>query len=204
MDAVVGRPDEWVAPSVSPLGSRAEEQGSLSLSFTVTVDDMIASVLDHEPTRRRYQAAVWKAGWLRSWWLLLLTLGLALLANLYMFDLDVTWGVLSTLGLAVLFALVRWSQIDHLVKRSLPAMLERQSLRQLAQRGDERRITADAAGVTLADAASETRFGWAHVQLSDTGRHIRLTTGAASWAIPKQLGEPLADLVRFAQRHGAH
>jgi hypothetical protein len=201
-DAVVGRPDAWVAPATAPLASPAAAE-ALTLTFTVTLDDMMASVLDYEPTRRRYEAAVWKAGWLRSWWLLLLTLGLSLLANLYMFELEVTWSVLSTLGLGVLFCLVRWSQIDHIIKRSLPAIVQRQSLQQLAQRGEERRVTADAAGLTLGDAATSTRFGWAQVQLSETGRHVLLTAGEASWAIPKQLGEPLANLVRFARSHGA-
>jgi hypothetical protein len=203
-DAVAGRPDEWMAPGVTPLGVPGSTPLSLSLAFTVTVDDMMASVLDHEPTRKRYEAAVWKAGWLRSWWLLALTLGLVLLANLFMFELDLTTSVFSALVLGVLFGLVRWSQIDHVIKRSLPAMVQRQSLHQLAERGDERHLTADATGVTLADAASSTRFGWAQVQLAETGRHVLLTTGSASWAIPKQLGEPLADLVRFARNHGVN
>ena len=175
----------------------------MSLTFTVTVADMTASVLDHEPTRRRYEAAVWKAGWLRSWWVLLLTLGLLLLANLFMFELDVTWSVLSTLGLGVLFAWCRWSQIDHLVKRSLPASSNGSHCSSSPSGATSARITADATGVTLADAASAARFGWAEVQLAETDRHILLTAGQASWAIPKRLGEPLADLVRFARGHGA-
>jgi hypothetical protein len=113
------------------------------------------------------------------------------------------WSVLSTIVLVGLFALVRWSQIDHFIKRSLPAAVERQALRELARGGDQRWITADAAGVTLATAASTGRFGWAQVRLSETERHVRLTVGAATWAIPKALGEPLAAFVRFARAHGA-
>lgn len=192
-----------MAPGVTPPGWSPATPESLTLTFTVTVADMMASVWDHEPTRQRYVAEVWKAGWLRSWWLLLLTLGLALLTNLSMFELDVTTSVLSALGLGVLFGLVRWSQIDHVIKRSLPALLERQSLQQLAQRGDERRITADAAGLTLADAATAARFAWAEVRFSETGQHMLLSAGPASWAIPKNVGEPLANLVRFARSHGA-
>ena len=65
------------------------------------------------------------------------------------------------------------------------------------------RITADAAGVTLADAATTGRVAWAQVRLSETERHVLLTVGSATWAIPKALGEPLATFVRFARRHGA-
>jgi hypothetical protein len=99
--------------------------------------------------------------------------------------------------------LVRWSQIDHFIKRALPAAVERQALRELAGSGDERRITADAAGVTLATAASTARFGWSQVRLSEIERHVLLTVGSATWAIPKRLGEPLAVFVRFARSHGA-
>ena len=175
----------------------------MSLAYTVTVNDMTASVLDHRATRKLYEARMWKTGWLRGLPMLGLTLGLVLVTNLFMFELDVTWSVLSTLALGGLFALVRWSQIDHAIKRSLPAALEQQALRELAQRGDERRIVADAAGVTLADAAATARFGWGQVRLSETERYILLTVGAATWAIPKRLGEPLATFVQFARSHGA-
>ena len=191
-----------MAPGVAPLGDPAARE-TLSLNFTVTVNDMMASVLGHEATRKRYVAEAWRTGWRHSVPMLALTLGLVLLANLFMFDLGVTWSLLSTVGLGVLFGLVRWSQLDHVIKGSLPTILERQSLQQLAQRGDGRRIAADAGGVTLGDAASTARFAWAEVQLVETERHILLTAGPASWAIPKQLGEPLADFVRFARIHGA-
>ena len=176
---------------------------SLSLTYSVTVDDVMAIVLDHQATRKGLEAQMWRTAWLRSWWLLLLTLGLSLLTDLYMFDLGVTWSVLSTIVLGGLFALVRWSQIDHFIKRSLPAAVERQALHALARTGDQRRITADSAGLTLADAASTGRVSWAQVRLSETERHILLTVGSATWAIPKALGEPLAALVQFARSHGA-
>ena len=202
-EVVAGRPDDWIAPGVAPVRNPSSSPDSLTLTFTVTVADMMASVLDHETTRKRYVAEVWKWGWRRSVPMLALTLGLVLLANLFMFDLGVPWSVLSTVGIGVMFGLVRWSQLDHVVKRVLPSIVERQSLQQLAQRGDGRRIIADSGGVTLGDAASTARFGWAQVQLSETERHILLTAGTASWAIPKRLGEPLSDFVRFARIHGA-
>lgn len=201
-DAAPGRPDEWVAPGGPPVGAAVEPE-SLSLTYSVTVGDVMAIVLDHQATRKGFEAQLWRTEWLRSWWMLLLTVGLSLLTNLYMFDLGVTWSVLSTIVLAGLFALLRWSQIDHFIKRSLPAAVERQALHALARTGDERRITADAAGVTLADAATTGRVAWPEVRFSDTERHVLLTVGSATWAIPKALGEPLATFVRFARRHGA-
>jgi hypothetical protein len=201
-DAGPGRPDEWVAPGGPPVSAAAGPE-SLSLSYSVTVNDVMAIVLDHPATRKRFEAELAKAAWLRSWWLLLLTLGLSLLTDLYMFDLGVTWSVLSTVVLGGLFALVRWSQIDHFIKRSLPAAVEREALHALARTGDQRRITADAGGLTLADAATSGRVAWAQVRLSETERHVLLTVGSATWAIPKALGEPLATFVQFARGHGA-
>ena len=198
-----GRPDEWVAPGVTQVPTTPAGPESLTLAYTVTVNDITATVLDHRATLKLYEARMWRTGWLRGLPMLGLTLGLVLVTNLFMFELDVTWSVLSTLALGALFALVRWSQIDHAIKRSLPAALEQQALRELAQRGDERRIVADAAGVTLADAAATARFGWGQVRLSETERHILLTVGPATWAIPKWLGEPLATFVQFARSHGA-
>jgi hypothetical protein len=164
---------------------------------------MTASVLDHPATRKRYEAAVWRAGWERSLRTMPLPLGLVLLANLFLLDLGVTWSVLSTVLLAGLFALVRWSQIDHGIKRGLPIAVEKQALHEFARRGDQRRISADSAGLTLADAASTVRLGWRQVTLSETGTHILLTVEPATWAIPKGLGAPLADFVRFARSQGA-
>jgi hypothetical protein len=201
-DVVSGRPDYWVDPGVPPVSAAAGPE-SLSLTYSVTVRDVMATVLDHHATRRGFEAHLRRAAWLQSWWLLLLTLGLSLLANLYMFDLGVTWSVLSTIVLGGLFALVRWSQIDHFIKRSLPAAVERQALHALARTGDQRRITADAAGVTLADAATTGRVAWTQVRLSETERHVLLTVGSATWPIPKALGEPLATFVQFARDHGA-
>ena len=197
------RPDEWVAPGVPPPGAPAAGPESLSLTYSLTVDDVMAIVLDHPPTRKGFEADLARGAWLQSWWILLLTLGLSLVTNLYMFDLGVAWSVLSTIVLGGLVALIRWSQVDHFVKRTLPAALERLALRDLARSGDGRTITADAAGVTLATAASTVRVAWAQVRLSETARHVRLTVGSATWAIPKALGEPLVTFVTFAREHGA-
>jgi hypothetical protein len=175
----------------------------VSLSYRVTLPDMLASVRDPQATRKLYEAQLWKSLWLRSVPMLALTLGLALAANLFMFELGVTASVLGTALIGALFVVVRWSQIDHVRQRALPAAMERQALRELSQRGDERRIVADAGGVVLADAVSAARVGWGQVHLSETGQHILLTVEPVTWAIPKTLGEPLAAFVQFARSHGA-
>jgi hypothetical protein len=115
----------------------------------------------------------------------------------------VGWSVVTTVLLGGLFAVVQWSQIDHSIKRMLPAVVEKQALLDLAQRGDQRRIVAEPAGLTLADAATTGRFGWHQVQLTDTDRYVILTAHLTSWAIPKTVGQPLAGLVQFALLHGA-
>jgi hypothetical protein len=173
------------------------------LIYRVTLQDMLASVRDPQATRKLYEAQVWRAGWLRSVPMLALALGLALVTNLFMFGLDVTASAIGTALIGGLFVVVRWSQIDHVRKRGLPVALERQALQELAQRGDERRIVAGAAGVVLADAVSTARFGWDQVHLSETGQHILLIVEPVTWAIPKSLGDPLARFVRFARGHGA-
>lgn len=198
-DVPAARPDEWVAPGGIPSGGVADAPAPLVLTYTVTVADTVASVLDHAPTRTQYEAAVRKAGWRRTLQTMPLPLVLVLLANLFMFDLGLVWSVASTAAMAGLLAVVRWSQIDHAITRSLPAVVEKQALRDLARRGDQRWLSADAAGLTLGDAAGSARFGWAEVGISATDRHVLLTIGPATWAIPKRLGEPLADVVRFAE-----
>lgn len=194
-----GRPDEWVAPGGVRSGEAAAAPAPLVLTYTVSLTDMTAAVLDHPATRRQYEAAVRKAGWRRTLQTMPLPLALVLLANLYMFDLGLVWSVVSTVAMAGLLAVVRWSQIDHTITRSLPAAVERQALRDFARRGDQRWLSADVAGLTLGDAAATARFGWNQVSVSETERHVLLTVGPAAWAIPKGLGEPLADVVRFAR-----
>jgi hypothetical protein len=200
-DAPSGRPDDWVAPEGSAVAAAPPE--SLTLSYRVTLQDMLASVRDPKATRKLYEAQLSKSLWLRSVPMLALAVGLTLATNLFMFELDVTASVLSTALIGALFVVVRWSQIDHVRKRALPAALERQSLRELSQRGDERRIAADAGGVVLADAASTARVGWGQVHLAETEQHILLTVEPVTWAIPRSLGEPLAAFVQFARNHGA-
>jgi len=195
------RPDEWVAPGGAPLTSPAPE--SVSLSYRVTLQDMLASVRDPQATRKLYETQLSKSLWVRSVPMLALVLGLALVTNLFMFELDVTASLLGTALIGGLFAVVRWSQIDHVRKRALPAAMERQALRELSQRGDERRIVADSGGVVLADAVSTAGVRWGQVHLSETDNHILLTVEPVTWAIPKILGEPLAAFVRFARDHGA-
>jgi len=206
------RPDDWVAASgVVPLSAFAPGSAvtrpispvTATVSYTVTTEDLVAAVLDNPVTRKRYEGQVRRAGWRRSLRTLPITLGLVLLANLFMFDLGVEWSVLSTVLLGGLFAVVQWSQIDHTIKRRLPAALEKQALHDLAQRGDQRRVVAEPAGLTLVDAAATGRFGWHQVQLTETDRYVIVTAHLTSWAIPKRVGQPLANFVQFARSHGA-
>jgi hypothetical protein len=205
------RPNVWVAASgVVPLSGFAPGSAMTNpvtpviaaLNYTVKTEDLVAAVLDNPATRKRYEDQVWRAGWRRSLRTLPITLGLVLLANLFMFDLGVEWSVLSTVLLGGLFAVVQWSQIDHTIKRRLPAALEKQSLHDLAHRGDQRRVVAEPAGLTLVDAAATGRFGWHQVQLTETDRYVIVTAHLTSWAIPKRLGQPLASFVQFARSHG--
>lgn len=163
----------------------------------------MASVLGHPATLKRYEQHVRKAGWRRGLRTLPITLGLVLLANIFMLDVGIGWSVLSTVLLGGLFAVVLWSQIDHSIKRRLPAVLEKQALHDLAQHGDQRLLVADPAGVTLADAVRRHQFGWDQVHLTETDRYVIVTSGSTSWAVPKRLGQPLADLVQFARGQGA-
>jgi hypothetical protein len=203
-DAAAPRPDDWVpAPGVVALGAAAPAPEPLVLTYTVTLTDVMASVLDHPATRKRFEAQVWKAGWRRGSRSLLATLGLVLLVNIFVFDLGVGWSVASTVLLGGLFAVVQWSQIDHSIKRRLPAVLEKQAMHELAQRGDQRRVIADTGGLTLVDAAARGHFGWHQVHLSETDQHVIVAAHLTSWAIPKRVGQPLASFVQFARSHGA-
>lgn len=198
------RPDDWVpASGVAALGTAATAAEPLSFTYTVTPEDLVASVLAHEATRRSYEAQLWKAGWRRSLPMTAFTLGLVFLANIFMFELDLGWSLLSTALLGVLFAVVQWSQIDHNIKGRLPGLLEKQALHELAQRGDQRRIGAETAGLTLGDAAATGRFGWNQVHLAETDRYVIVAAELTRWAIPKSVGEPLASFVRLARSHGA-
>lgn len=175
----------------------------LVLSYAPTLADMVAPVLAHPAMRKRYEQQVWNAGWRRGLRVLPITLGIVLLANIFMFELDLVWGVVSTVVLACLFAVVLWSQIDHTIKRRLPLLLEQQARHDLARRGDQRRIVAGPGGLTLVDAAATEPFGWHQVHLTETDRHVIVTAGVTSWAIPRTVGQPLRDLVQFARGHGA-
>lgn len=203
-DAAAERPDSWVpAPGVGPLGTAAAGPVTSTLSYTVTTEDLVAAVLDHPATRKLYEGHAWKAGWRRSLRTLPITLGLVLLANIFMFDLGVGWSVLSTVLIGGLFAVVQWSQIDHTIKRSLPVALEKRALSELAQRSDQRRLVADPNSLTLGDAAFTQRFGWHQVQLTETDRHVIVAAHQTTWAIPKRLGQPLASFVQFARSYAA-
>jgi hypothetical protein len=175
----------------------------LTLCYTPTLEDMVAPVLAHPATRKLYEQQVWKAGWRRSLRVLPITLGLVLLANLFMFDLGLAWSVVSTVVLAGLFAVVQWSQIDHSIKRRLPSLLEQQARHDLARRGDQRRIMAEPGGLTLFDAATTGPLGWHQVHLMETDRYVIVTAGVTSWAIPRTVGQPLTEFVQVARSHGA-
>lgn len=202
-DAAAARPDDWVAPRSAPLYTGATAPEPVSLAYTVTVADLVASVLDHQPTRARLEAQLWKAGWRRSLPMMALTLGLVLFTNLFMFDLGLGWSLLSTVLLGGLFAVVQWSQIDHGIKRRMPALLGKQALHDLAQRGEQRRVVAEPAGLTLVDAAGAGHFGWPQVQLTETDGYVIVTASPIRWAIPRTVGQPLASLVQVARGYGA-
>jgi hypothetical protein len=185
------------------VGANDAVAAPLTLSYTPSLEDMVAPVLAHPATRKRYEQQVWKAGWRRSLRVLPITLGLVLLANLFMFDLGLGWSVVSTVVLGGLFAVVQWSQIDHSIKRRLPSLLEQQARHELARSGDQRRIVADPGGLTLFDAVATGPFGWNQVHLTETDRYVTVTAGGTSWAIPRTVGQPLTDFVRVARGHGA-
>ncbi|MGV8907619.1 MAG: hypothetical protein ACOH1Y_01430 [Propionicimonas sp.] len=204
-DATAARPDAWVpAPGVVAAGAAAPVPETLSFTYTVTLQDLVASVLDHPATRKQYEALLSKAGWRRGLPMLALTLVLVLLTNIFMFELDLAWSVLSTAALAGLFAVVQWSQIDHSIKRRLPAALEEQARHELAQHGVQRRVVAEPAGLTLLDAAGAGHFGWHQVQLTETDRYVIVTALHTRWAIPQTLGQPLASFVEFARSQQSH
>jgi hypothetical protein len=192
-----------VPASGSPVGAHDAVTVPLTLCYTPTLEDMVAPVLAHPATRKLYEQQVWKAGWRRSLRVLPITLGLVLLANLFMFDLGLAWSVVSTVVLAGLFAVVQWSQIDHSIKRRLPSLLEQQARHDLARRGDQRRIMAEPGGLTLFDAATTGPLGWHQVHLTETDRYVIVTAGVTSWAIPRTVGQPLTEFVQVARSHGA-
>ena len=206
------RPDSWVAaagvtplaaaPGVSPLAG-APGAAAPFLSYSATLADVMAAVTDDPATLERYEKQVWKAGWRRGLRTLPFTLGLVLLANIFMLGLDLGWSVLSTVLLGGLFAVVTWSQVDHTVKRRLPAALERLARSELAEHGEQRRVVAEPTGVTLVDAAGSQHAGWHQVRLTETDRYVIVVAGPTRWAVPRTSGLQLASFVQFARRNGA-
>ena len=174
-----------------------------AFTYTVTTDDFVAAVLDNPVTRKRFVELARKAAWRRGLRTLPITLGLVLLANLFMFDLGLGWSVASTALLGGLFAVVQWSQIEHGIKSRLPAVLAKQALHHLAGRGDKRGLVAETRGLILTDAAGSGRYAWQQVHLTESERHVIVTAHSTSWAIPKRVGQPLAAFVQLARSYGA-
>ncbi|HEY3407440.1 MAG TPA: hypothetical protein VGK53_04630 [Propionicimonas sp.] len=217
-------PDRWVPPvGVVPLSAFASGAPSSypvarsipspaifpttalpMLSFTVSIDDLRAAVLDFPPALEWHKRLVLKDGWRR--WATRSVDGfvLILLCNLFVLRLEPGWAMATAAGAMGAFALVRWSQLDHVIKRALPAAVEMGARNQLAARSDQRRVWADATGLTIGDAVITQQLLWAQVQLSETDHHVILGTERVSVAIQRRVGPPLLDFLRFARSCGVN
>jgi drug/metabolite transporter superfamily protein YnfA len=172
------------------------------LGFTVSLDDVKAAILDFPPQLRRIERAVLKPSWRR--WAIRSIDGfvLVLLCSLFLLHLTVSWAVASAAGITGAFALVQWSRLDHLIKRGLPVAVEKEARKILASRSDQRRVWADATGLTIADAVITQQIPWAQVQLVETHRHVIVGTEAISTAIPRHVGQPVLAFLKFARSCG--
>jgi hypothetical protein len=112
------------------------------------------------------------------------------------------WAGLGAVALVGLSALLRWSRHDHIIKRLLPVILEKEARLNLARHGEYRRVWADASGVTVADATYINLVPWERLTLVDTDRHVIIGSAVYSVAIPRHVGQPLAELVGFARGRG--
>jgi hypothetical protein len=169
-----------------------------TLTFTTSVDDLVSAVLDFPPRLRARQHLLLKAGW-RRWAVFAVNGVLITLICALLLHLKAGWAVLGAGSFVGVSALLRWCLLRHAIKRRLPVALADEARTSLVTRGDQRRVGADVTGLTIGDAVTTQRIPWSRVEMVETERHVIVGAGTSSVAIPRHVGKPLLDIVRFAR-----